>query len=164
MTTVRRAVESDLDSIGALAEMKRIQYEAYQPVFHRRAANALKDHKAFLKTLLTRDNTLLLVAEEDRRVVGFVFVSIVEAPQVYDPQGKICFIDDFMVEDSSLWLTAGKELAQEAFEYSKHNGAVLANVVCGPQDTAKRALLGQMGFQVGSEWHIRTLGSGESHG
>jgi ribosomal protein S18 acetylase RimI-like enzyme len=157
MTTIRKANESDLDSIAALAEMKRIQYEAYQPVFHRRAPNALKEHRTFLKSLLNRENTLLLVAQQDAKVLGFVFVSVVEAPRVYDPQGKICFIDDFMVEDSVLRPTVGRELAQEAFKYSKQMGTVLANVVCGPMDTAKKALLRELGFDVASEWHVRTL-------
>jgi hypothetical protein len=157
MTTIRRAIESDLDSIAALAELKRIQYEAYQPVFHRRAANALNDHRVFLKSLLTRDNTLLLVAEQDGKVVGFVFASVVEAPRVYDPQGKICFIDDFMVEDPKLWTTVGRELAEAAFQGSRPMGAVLANIVCGPQDLDKRALLTALGFDVASEWHVKPI-------
>jgi hypothetical protein len=157
MTTIRRAIESDLDSIAALAEMKRIQYEAYQPLFHRQAANALKDHRVFLKSLLTRDNTLLLVAEQDSKVVGFVCASAVEAPPVYDPQSKICFIDDFMVEDPSLWSTVGRELAQAAFEGTKPMGAILSNIVCGPKDLDKRALLTALGFDVASEWHVKRL-------
>jgi hypothetical protein len=157
MTIIRKALETDLDAIAALAEKKRIQYEGYQPVFHRRAPNALGDHTAFLRTLVTKDHTLLLVAEQDGRVVGFVFAAVVEAPRVYDPHGGICFIDDFMVEDPSLWHTVGRDLAQAAFEGSKALGAVLANVVCGPKDAAKRELLKQMGFEVGSEWHLRNL-------
>jgi hypothetical protein len=154
---IRRATESDLDSMANLAEKKRSQYEAYQPIFHRRAPNALKDHKDFLGSLLTRSNTLLLVAEVQEKVVGFVFASVVEAPRVYDPQGKICFIDDFMVEEPGLWATVGRLLIQTAFEYSKPMGAVLANIVCGPKDLDKRALLIHMGFEVGSEWHLRKI-------
>jgi hypothetical protein len=62
-----------------------------------------------------------------------------------------------MVEEPSLWPAVGKELAQEAFEYAKKMGAVLANAVCGPKDAAKRALLTELGFDVASEWHVRTL-------
>ncbi|HTB35083.1 MAG TPA: hypothetical protein VK842_09485 [bacterium] len=146
-----------MDTIAALAEMKRVQYESYQPVFHRRAVHALADHRAYLRTLLGKEGTLLLVAEQHGRVTGFIFAAVVSAPSVYDPQGGICFIDDFMVEDPSLWPTTGRALAQDAFDGARSLGAVLANVVCGPRDAPKRALLGTLGFEVGSEWHLRPL-------
>lgn len=157
MTKIRKAFESDLDAIADLAEKKRIQYERYQPVFHRRASNALSDHKAFLKTLLAKENTVLLVAEQEGQVLGFVYAALVTAPQVYDPQGKICFIDDFMVKDPSLWSSVGRDLAKAAFDQCKSQGAVLANIVCGPKDAPKRALLNELGFDVASEWQVRSL-------
>ena len=80
-----------------------------------------------------------------------------DAPPVYDPGGKVCFVDDFMVEDPGLWATVGRELLDRVLEAAKEKGAVLANVVCRPMDEAERSLLSGKGFSVASEWHVKPV-------
>lgn len=155
--SVRKAEEKDLPVIAALAAQKRRQYEAYQPVFHRESPKALEAHTLFLKDILSKENFIVLVHETNGHVDGFVMGGIVAAPPVYDPGGKICLVDDFMVEKPELWATVGKELLAEVTALAKAKGAVLANVVCGPLDTAKRDFLAGESFNTATEWRVKPI-------
>jgi len=157
MITVRDATAADLDYIVELAATKRAQYAAYQPVFWRPADNARDKHRLFFGAILSREGVWLLVAESEGRRVGFAYASLVPAPPVYDPGGKVCFIDDYAVDRPELWESAGRALAEAAFERAKPLGAVLGNIVVSPRDTDKRSLIEAMGFSVAAEWHVRTL-------
>lgn len=143
--------------IASLAAQKRHQYEGYQPVFHKENTEALEAHSLFLKDILSKENFIVLVHETDGRVDGFIVGSIVSAPPVYDPGGKICFVDDFMVDIPALWATGGKELLAEVTALAKSKGAVIANVVCGPLDTAKRDFLADESFRIASEWRVKPI-------
>lgn len=154
---LRKAVENDIESVALLAAQKRRQYEKYQPVFHKESGKALELHTAFLKDSLQKENNLVWVSETNGLIDGFIIGSIVNAPPVYAPGGQICFVDDFMVESSTLWATVGRQLLDKVMEEAKGRGAVLTNVVCGPLDQPKRELLAGTRFQVASEWHVRKI-------
>ncbi len=153
--SIRLAQSGDLQAIALLASQKRRQYEKYQPVFHKESEKALELHTAFLKDILPKENNLVWVSEANGHINGFIIGVVVNAPPVYAPGGKICFVDDFMVEEPGLWATVGLGLLEKVLGAAKEKGAVLANVVCGPLDLAKRDFLSEGGFTVASEWHVR---------
>jgi hypothetical protein len=155
--TIRAALPEDIEAIANLAEQKRIQYEAYQPVFHRRAEAALAMHREYLKSLIHKENVLLWVALEADTVEGFIFASVVASPVVYNPGGKVCFVDDFVISKAGLWPTMGKALLEAVTTELQKSGVVLGNVVCGPKDTPKRLMLGSMGYSVATEWFVKAL-------
>jgi GNAT superfamily N-acetyltransferase len=157
MITVRSATEADLDYIVELAARRREQYAGYQPVFWRPAGDARDRHRLFFNAVLSREGVFLLVAESDGQRVGFAMASLVPAPPVYDPGGKVCFIDDYGVEPPELWPTAGRALAEAAFERARPLGAVLANIHVSPRDTDKHAVIEALGFTVAAEWHVKSL-------
>jgi GNAT superfamily N-acetyltransferase len=156
---VRVAQEGDLPAIVAMVAAKREQYEKWQPVFHRAAPDASAKHARFLKDQLDREKegVLLLVHTAEEAVDAFLFLRLVEAPPVYQPGGKVALIDDCVVSADSAWPGAGKALLTHAMAWAKAQGAVLVNLVCGPKDGPKRALLEELGLAVASEWHVKTL-------
>jgi hypothetical protein len=156
--SLRKAVVDDVNDIAALCALKREQYEKYQPVFHHEADGALEIQTNFLKDSITRENVIALInVDGDVRTNGFIIGAIVNSPPVYNPGGKVCFVDDFMVLDPSLWATVGKALLDRIIELSKEKGAVLANVVCGPLDKPKKDMLQQHGFGIATEWNIKII-------
>lgn len=155
--TPRPALESDLDAMVALAAIKRAQYQAWQPVFHRIAADADAKQRLFLKDQLSNPQMLFLVLELNGALRAWVNLRLVPAPPVYEPGGKIGLVDDFCVADDSAWLSEGAQLLKAAKAWAKERGAVLLNVVCGPNDAPKRALLNKVGLSVASEWHVGEL-------
>ena len=154
---IRPASQPDLAHVTRMTEDRRVQYQEYQPVFWRKAEDSAVLAGDFMAKTLAREDALFLVAESDERILGFLVATEISAPPVYDPGGKVCFIDDFVVDPPELWGTVGRALAEAAFKRAKPMGAAIGNVVCGPRDTSKRATLIGMGFTVAGEWHVLPL-------
>ena len=76
------------------------------------------------------------------------------APPVYDPGGLTCDIDDFVVEDPSLWSSVGRALLEGAISEARTRKAVQVVVVTGGHDLPKREMLGSMGLALASEWWV----------
>ena len=154
---IRKAIEKDAPRIADLADAKRRQYEAYQPVFHRPAANAKEMHESYLKGLVGKEGGIFLVFEDDGEVIGFIIAEVRSAPPVYDPGGKVCYVDDFVVADQGKWGSVGRQLLEAALRDARAAETVLGLVVCGPKDAEKRAALVAMGFDVAAEWFVKPL-------
>jgi GNAT superfamily N-acetyltransferase len=154
---IRAARPDDVSAMVDLSEQKRIQYEPYNPTFHRKAPDSWEKQTPFFESLLTRERIIALVHEQDGRIDGFVIAALVDAPPVYDPGGLTCLIDDFMLARPDDWATIGLALLREANARAKPRGAVQTVVVCGPQDEPKRAMLAAAGFDVVTEWRVANL-------
>jgi hypothetical protein len=155
--SIRAATLSDVPAMEALAEQKRIQYEKYQPIFQHQSQDARRLHGEFLKGLVSKPGAILLVAQDGAVIQGFIYGNLVDAPPVYNPGGKICAVDDFVVSKPEQWPTIGKALLEAVLAKAKLSGAVMGNVVCGPLDQPKREFLEGQGFSVASEWHVKSL-------
>lgn len=155
--TIREAREDDVPQMVMLSAAKRTEYEAYQPLFWRKASDAEEQQKPFFRSLLTRENVIALVAERGDAVQGFIIATLVGSPPVYDPGGLTCLVDDFTVAAPDLWTGAGKELLEAATQRAKVRGAVQVVAVCGQKDEPKRSLLAEVGCSVASEWWTKPL-------
>ncbi len=156
--TIRKATVDDIKEMAALSSLKRKQYEIYQPQFHKVAEGAVELQTEFLKDSLSKENVIALVnGDGAQKINGFIMGAVVNSPPVYNPGGKVCFVDDFMVSDPSLWATVGKALLDGVIELGKEKGAVLANIVCGPLDKPKKDVLSQNGFSVATEWNVKSI-------
>ncbi len=155
--SIRPATEKDVDRMVELSDLKRTEYAGYSPVFWHKAADANPLQVKFFHAQLSRDNNIILVAEENGQVKGFIIASIVNAPPVYDPGGSVCMIDDFTVSKPELWPTTGRALLQEATRQAKTRGAVLSVIVCPHLDEVKRSMLKENGSTIASEWYVHPL-------
>ena len=151
---VREYRENDLDAVARMCDARRRAYALHQPVFWRPAADAAGAGRAFLAGQLARETTLSAVHETDGAVDGFVMAAIVDAPPVYDPGGRTCAIDDFVVRDPSLWEHVGPELLAYVAPRARDRGAVQCVVVTSAQDAPKAAVLTGLGGSVASEWYV----------
>jgi hypothetical protein len=150
---IRPATAADVDAITALAARRRLQYSAYQPVFWAPAPNAEEVHRPYIAALVADDGVISLVSESSGETTGFVIASLGNAPAVYDPGGRTCMIDDFVVEPGR-WISTGTQLLKEAIELAAAQGAIQAVVVTGHLDDEKRAALLACGLSMASEWWV----------
>ena len=111
----------------------------------------------FFHKLVENDDIITIVSEEDGVVNGFLIGSIMDAPPVYDPGGKVCMIDDYMVGEPTLWESAGFSLLERCGELAKDRGCVLQIIVCGQRDLAKSRMLKNAHAEVTSEWYVRPV-------
>ena len=154
---IRAARADDITALVELSERKREQYERFQPVFWRKAADSRERHTTYLAGLLARGQHLALVSVTAGALDGFLIAELRPAPPVYDPGGLTCLVDDFVVADEARWDDVGSALLRRASEEARARGAVQLVVVCAHLDAPKRAMLASGGFSVASEWHVRPL-------
>ena len=109
---IRRATASDLDAVVAIVESQRRQYQKFQPIFWRKAANSAATTRAFFTKLLRRAAApCFLVAVEGSQILGFLIARKFPAPPVYAPGGDTYLIDDFAVLDPWHWLVVERGAA-----------------------------------------------------
>jgi GNAT superfamily N-acetyltransferase len=154
ITGVRRAGPDDAAAIVDLAERRRVEYQGYQPIFWRKAADSRERHLPYITRLIGSDACVALVHESGGTLAGFVIATLITAPPVVDPGGPVCLIDDFAVSAAAEWETVGLGLLRAAVAAAKDRGAVLTVVVCGHLDEPKRAMLRAAGYTVASEWYV----------
>jgi GNAT superfamily N-acetyltransferase len=152
---IRPATASDLDAMTAMAGARRRQYSGYQPVFWAPASNAEEVHRPYLARLVSDKDVITLVSENSGTLTGFVIASIGDAPPFYNPGGRTCQIDDFVVRPGR-WKSAGTELLKAAIELAASWGAIQVVVVTGHLDLEKREALKACGLSIASEWWVTT--------
>jgi hypothetical protein len=137
-----------------MAADRRSQYSKYQPVFWRPASDTEQVHRPYLAELIADQDVITLVSEDSgRAVMGFLIAAIGDAPSVYDPGGRTCTIDDFVVA-AGRWATTGVLLLRSAIEHATRRGAIQAVVVTAHLDQAKREALRACGLSIASEWWV----------
>ena len=155
---VRPARPDDVDQMALLADTKRREYHPHAPVFWRPAGHAIDVHRPWLAKLVEDDGVGTFVHEvADGNVDGFLVITLVPTPPVYDPGGRSSLIDDFVVTPPERWPTVGASLLGLATAWARAHGAVQVVVVCGKHDEAKRSLVRESGLQVASEWFTTPL-------
>lgn len=154
---MRLAYLSDVPAMIELAHERRLQYEHYQPVFWRVAEDAREKQQPFFEQLVSNEDVITLVCEQEKVLVGFLIATLVPAPPVYNPGGLTCMIDDFCVARESIWAEVGIPLLQEAAQQAKRRGAAQTVVVCGHRDELKRSMLATAGFSIASEWYVQSM-------
>ena len=151
---VRRAGNQDLHHMVELARARREDYQQYQPRFWRPAADAIAQQLVFFTALLKDEQAAVLVACRDDHITGFAIARIVAAPPVYDPGGATCMVDDFTVDSGDNWPEIGLLLLAAIRSWGAARGAVQLVVVTAHLDSDKRAVLGQAGLELASEWWV----------
>ena len=136
-----------------MASARRRQYATYQPVFWAPADDSEQVHKPYLAKLIDDKDVITLVSESSGALTGFLIATIGDAPAVYNPGGRTCQIDDFVVEPGR-WKSAGTQLLRAATELATSRGAIQAVVVTGHLDLEKREALKTCGLSIASEWWV----------
>ena len=156
LVEVRSAAPGDVDAIVRLAAVRRAEYESYQPVFWRPAADAAARQRPYLAGLIEDPAVITLVAVTGHDVAGFAIATVGVAPSVYDPGGLTCLVDDFVVADAHDWPTVGVILLRAVIRAALERGAAQI-VVAAQLDEAKRAVLAASGLSVASESWVHPL-------
>ena len=154
---IRPASRPDLPPVTQMTEERRVQYQEYQPVFWRKAADSEALASDFMAEQLSREDLLFLVAEQRERILGFLVATEISAPPVYDPHGPTYHVDDFCVQAPDLWSTVGKALLDHARDMLRERGVAQIVVVCGDLDRPKAEMLRRERLTIASNWWTQPL-------
>ncbi|WP_156110754.1 GNAT family N-acetyltransferase [Rickettsia felis] len=141
----------------SLSYNKRRSYEKAQPQFWRYKDGAEESQSKWFKELLLLVDYIILIAEDEDRMLGFIIGRLIEAPEVYAPKGLTLMIDDFCVETENDWTFVGAQLIKKIKPKAKSKGASQILVVCGVHDKPKRQFLKALGLNIASEWYNATI-------
>ena len=154
---VRNATTEDVARMAELSRIKREEYEKYSPILWKMADRPNKAHALYLRKLVENEDAITLVSEDKGMVNGFLIGSLVDAPAVYNPGGKVCMIDDYVVGGPNLWSSVGISLLERCRTIAKAKGCVLQVIVCGQKDRAKLHMLKEANAEAASEWYVRPI-------
>lgn len=155
--SIRFANSDDIDAMVALSYTKRRAYEKVQPQFWRYKEGAEKLQAKWFKELLLLDDYIMLIAESENKIIGFIIGKIIEAPEVYNPKGLTLMVDDFCVKTDNDWFSVGNKLVEEIKARAKVKNASQILVVCGGHDKPKRLFLKSIGLNIASEWYVSSI-------
>lgn len=148
---VRACLPGDVSAMAGIAEARRVRYEAFEPLFWKKAQDSLEMSRAFFAHLIGQSDTLCLVAEADEQTVGFLIATTARVPPVVAP-GTTAMIDDFCVAEPDLWGQVGPLLLDAARATLRENGFAQIVVVCGFKDVEKTAFLERQDLSLASTW------------
>jgi GNAT superfamily N-acetyltransferase len=150
---VRPARLADISAMTRLIEQRREDYERVQPVFWKRAAASSASTAWYYRSLLLfARRSLILVAEDEGRMLGFLIARPARTPPVYDPGGATGVIDDFCVADPREWTEIGGALLADVRAAGRKAGWSQIVVVCGAHDEPKASFLRSAELSIVSNW------------
>ena len=127
MVSIRRAVASDAQRLGMLGAMLMRTHYAFDPQrFLAAGAQAAKGYENFLESQLDDEESVVFVAEQDTRIIGYVYAGL-EPMSWKELRGPAAFIHDVMIEEEAQGRGAGTCL-------DRCGDCVGARAWCGARD------------------------------
>ena len=147
MLTIRRAEPRDAGALGTLgAALMRTHYAFDPQRFLAAGDDAERGYAAFLRSQLNDDDAIVLVAERDERIVGYVYAGL-EPLSWRELRGPAGFIHDVIVEAEERGAGAGRALIDAAISWLRERGAPRVMLCTAePNEGAQRLFL-RLGFR-----------------
>lgn len=119
---IRRAIGADLAALGRLgATLMRVHYEFDRNRFMRPGRDPESGYAAFLAAQLDDPDGLVLVAERDGAVVGYLYAGI--EPQSWkELRERAGFIHDILVDEGNRRAGLADALVDRAIEWLRDRG------------------------------------------
>jgi len=114
--TTRAATPADEDALGRYGGALMRQHHAADPARFIQVEHPEAGYGRFLVSQISRPDSLVLVAEREATVVGYVFADL-EGTSWKDLRGPCGFIHDIYVDESARGQGAGKLLLREAIAW-----------------------------------------------
>lgn len=144
---IRRAEEQDLEALGSLGDrLVRGHHELDVLRFMAPRGNTEAGYATFLSAQLRRDDALVLVAEREGQIVGYVFAAI--EPQSWkELREKAGFIHDVFVDEGARGTGAATALLEAAAGWLADRGMPRIILWTAATNGAARRLFERLGFR-----------------
>lgn len=147
MLTTRRAEARDASALGTLgATLMRTHYAFDPQRFLAAGRDAERGYASFLSSQLEDDEAVVLVADLDGRIVGYVYAGL-EPMSWKELRGPAGFIHDIMVADDVQGAGAGRALADAAIAWLRERGAPRVLLWTAERNERAQRLFQRLGFR-----------------
>jgi len=145
-TTIRPALRSDEAALGRFGAALMRQHHAADPKRFLLAEQPEAGYGRYLVSLLGDADSLVLVAERDGAVVGYVYADV-ESTSWRDLRGPCGFVHDVYVDEGSRQNGVGRQLVLAAVDWARSKGMpqMVLSTASG-NETAQR-LFDRLGFR-----------------
>ena len=144
--TVRRATEEDRDAIGRLWQEMMDYHCTLDPEVFALAEDALSCWLEWFDTILPEENRIVLVAEADGQLIGYIHGTVGETPPVY-AQRKHGALVEISVTASWRRRGVGGKLVAALFDWFRERGLAEVRVSRSAHNPLATAFWREMGFE-----------------
>jgi ribosomal protein S18 acetylase RimI-like enzyme len=144
---IHPATSADLPVLGRLgAALMRAHYAFDPQRFIAPGSNPEAGYAGFLRTQLADDEAVVLVAEEEGTVVGYVYAAL-EPMSWKELRGPAGFIHDLVVDGASQRRGIGSALMEAALQWLSSRGAPRAILGTAARNVDAQRLFERLGFR-----------------
>jgi GNAT superfamily N-acetyltransferase len=144
---IRKAERRDAASLGRLGAMlMRTHYDFDRQRFLAPGPGTESGYGNFLGSVLDSPEGCVFIAEEDGRVVGYVYAAL-EPLSWKELRGPAGFIHDVAVAEEFRHSGAGTKLLESAIQWLRDQGAPRVILWTAAPNDAARSLFHQLGFR-----------------
>jgi ribosomal protein S18 acetylase RimI-like enzyme len=146
-TIIRRATPADMPAVGRLgALLVQVHYEFDSLRFMRPSRGTPAGYASFLGSQLDDPDVILLVAERDDEVIGYVYAAM-EGRDYMSLRDSAGVLHDIIVDPTSRRSGAGRQLLVEALAVLKSRGAPRVVLSTAARNEPAQRLFASMGFR-----------------
>jgi ribosomal protein S18 acetylase RimI-like enzyme len=146
-TIIRRATPADMPAVGRLgALLVQVHYEFDSLRFMRPSRGTPAGYASFLGSRLDDPDVILLVAERDDEVIGYVYAAM-EGRDYMSLRDSAGVLHDIIVDPTSRRSGAGRQLLVEVLAVLKSRGAPRVVLSTAARNEPAQRLFASMGFR-----------------
>jgi ribosomal protein S18 acetylase RimI-like enzyme len=144
--TVRLATPADQDVLGRFGGALLRQHHAADERRFIQVDHPEPGYGRFLVSQITNPDALVLAAENEGKVVGYVYASI-ESTNWMELRGPAGVIQDIYVDESARHLGAGRELLHAAIDWVRTKGRTQVVLLTKTKNEHAHHLFAALGFR-----------------
>ena len=144
---IRKATKSDLPAVGRLGAALLLAHYEFDPQrFMQGGADAEEGYAWFLGTQLQRPDSLVLVAESDGEIVGYLYAGI-EPRNWKELREEAGFVHDILVHESRRGGGIAQALMDGALAWFRERGMPRAVLWTAAQNMTAHRMFRRLGFR-----------------
>lgn len=144
---IRRAIAADLPALGRMgAQLMRVHYQFDPERFMRPGPDTEEGYAWFLGSQMEADDVLLLAAEREGAVVGYLYAAI-EPRNWKELRECAGFVHDIVVEEPHRARGIAEALMQAAFDWMRKREMPRVLLWTGATNDSARRLFERLGFR-----------------
>jgi ribosomal protein S18 acetylase RimI-like enzyme len=144
---IRRATAADAPSLGRLGALLVQQHHAFDPRRFLAASSRTPDqYAAFLGSQLDDPDAVVVVAEQEERVIGYTFAAM-EGYDYKSLRGPAGLLHDILVDPRDRGRGIGRRLLEETMSMLHALGARQIVLSTAERNEAAQRLFARMGFR-----------------
>lgn len=143
---IRKALETDREALGRYGGKLMRQHHEFDPQRFITVAKPEAGYGHFLSTQLNEKDVLVLVAELEARVVGYIFAGL-EDMSWKDLRGPCGYIHDVYVDESARGHGVGEKLVAAALAWCKEAGMERTVLSSAARNESAQRFFARLGFR-----------------